>query len=211
MSYIDLAELDAGRFRGFRRANHFGDVAVSLEHSVRNYVQTQTGDRPSGPIYLLTHLRRLGYAMNPVSFYYCYDADGETLETIVAEVHNTPWGETHCYLIPFSQEVQKRGSKFAKEFHVSPFMPMDQEYVWRFTCPGEKLVVHMENFAGDDCVFDATLVLQRHPLTRIEMLKTLVEYPLMTHKVIASIYWQALRLWRKGVPYHPKSPLGGKG
>ena len=31
-----------------------------------------TGRRPKGPIRMLTHLRYLGFAMNPVSFYYCF-------------------------------------------------------------------------------------------------------------------------------------------
>ncbi|MCE9558248.1 MAG: DUF1365 domain-containing protein [Armatimonadetes bacterium] len=214
MTYVDLQELATpalrSKFRGFRRSDHFGDPAISLDVTVRDFVESQTTLRPMGPIRVLTHLRCLGYVMNPVSFFYCFAPDGLQLETIVAEVHNTPWNETHCYIIPFLPETMKHGFHFRKQFHVSPFMPMEQEYCWRFTCPEKALVVHMENVVDGQCVFDATLVLKRFPLSRIERLRTFVEHPLMTHKVIAAIYWQALRLWRKGCPYHahPKKEAG---
>ncbi|MEI2421818.1 DUF1365 family protein, partial [Arthrospira platensis SPKY2] len=105
MVCLDLAELDTV-FRGrwlwstqrpalawLRREDHLGDPAHSLDESVRRLVAERTGRRPAGPIRLLAHLRYFGHCFNPVSFYYCYDAAGERVETIVAEVNNTPWGE----------------------------------------------------------------------------------------------------------------------
>lgn len=111
MLWLDLAELEEV-FRGrwlwsvrrlavarFRREDHFGDPEVPLDTSVRNCVQQATGRRPEGPIRLLTHLSYFGYCFNPVSFFYCLDRQGETVQTVVAEVTNTPWGERHLYVL----------------------------------------------------------------------------------------------------------------
>lgn len=77
-----------------------------LDESVRSLVEFATGRRPEGPIRLLTQVRCFGYLMNPVSFYYCYSAGGERLETVVAEVNNTPWGERHCYVLDASSQTE---------------------------------------------------------------------------------------------------------
>lgn len=215
--YLDLAELDTV-FRGrwlwstkspnlawFRREDHLGDPAQPLDASVRDLVEQKTGRRPAGPIRLLTHLRYFGYVMNPVSFYYCFDEAGEQVETIVAEIHNTPWGERHCYVLTAGANegtAEKKLFRFAKRFHVSPFMGMNQTYGWRFTEPAENLAVHMENFERGGKLFDATLTLERKPITGPALARVLCAYPLMTVKVIAAIYWQALKLWLRGAPFH---------
>jgi len=111
--YLDLAELDQVFRRRwlwsthlwtlarFRRADHFGDPNRSLDSAVRDLVESRTGRRPMGPVRLLTQLRHLGFLMNPVSFYYCFDTADQKVEWVVAEVTNTPWGEQHCYVLPF--------------------------------------------------------------------------------------------------------------
>jgi DUF1365 family protein len=152
---------------------------------------------------LLTHLRYFGYAMNPVSFYYCFDPTGARVETILAEVNNTPWGERHCYVLACPGDSAANTFAFRKAFHVSPFMPMAIDYRWRLTDPGDRLAVHMENLEAGQPVFDATLTLTRRAITGGQLARVLVAYPFMTVQVIAGIYWQALRLWWKGVPYHP--------
>jgi hypothetical protein len=216
MLYLDLDELPrvfAGRWlwsvrrpalAWFRRADYLGDPAVPLDRAVRDLVATRTGTRPSGPIRLLTHLRYFGYVQNPVSFYYCFDAAGIRVETIVAEITNTPWGERHAYVLPAQPgDAQERRFRLAKTFHVSPFMPMDMAYDWRFSLPGRRLTVHMRNLARGEQVFDATLVLRREPLTGRALAAALARHPWMTATVVAGIYWQAFRLWLKGAPFHP--------
>ena len=215
--YLDLAELDrvfAGRWlwsvgrrnlAAFHRADFHGDPATPLDSAVRATVEAATGTRPAGPIRMLGHLRYYGQSFNPVSFYYGFAEDGTTLEWILAEITNTPWGERHVYVLPVA-EATPHGRAFAwdfdKRFHVSPFLPMQRRYHWRFTAPGEDLRVHMEVLGPDGRDFDATLTLARRPLDGPGLARCLLQHPLMGATVLPAIYWQALRLWLKGVTVH---------
>ena len=230
MMYLDLNELPT-LFRGrwfwsnerpnlatFRRRDHIGDASQPLDETIRNLVENQTGHRPQGPIRLLTHLSYFGYCFNPLSLFFCFDESGECIHSIVAEVTNTPWQERHCYVLPVVDEQRsdppvssiqtaKHQFRFAKSFHVSPFMEMNFEYRWNLVGPGDQLVLQAENWRGDNVYFDATLNLKRHELTTWSLASILFRYPLMTARVMANIYWQAWRLWWKRIPYvpHPKT------
>ena len=218
MMYLDLAELPdlfherwfwspaTPNLAWFRQGDHLGDPQRPLDRNVRDLVESKTGRRPAGPIRLLTHLRYFGYGFNPVSFYFCFDPADRLVETVVAEVTNTPWGERHCYVLGASLDEgigRRHRYRFGKQFHVSPFMGMDVDYDWRFGAPGAALSVHMENFRGGERFFDATMVLRREELTGRSLARVLLRYPLMTTQVIAAIHWQALRLWLKRCPVIP--------
>jgi uncharacterized protein len=229
MMYLDLAELpklfepyffwSAKRAApaSFRREDYLqleNEPSLSLDESVRGLVMRETGKRPAGPIRLLTHLRYFGYSFNPVSFYYCFDAGGSKVETIVAEITNTPWKERHAYVLPVGGSADGAGAwrfQFEKQFHVSPFMPMDMRYDWRFSAPAAGLHVHMENWRNGRSAFDATLSLKREPITSGSLARALVSFPLMTAQVITLIHWQALRLWLKRTPFytHPDKLFRG--
>lgn len=215
--YLDLDELDSV-FRGrwlwsvnrwnvacFRRGDYLGDPRKPLDPAVRDWVEERTGERPTGPIRMLTHLRYFGYCFNPVTFYYCYDSAGLAVETIVAEITNTPWGERHAYLLDRrldhgSEAVHRY--QFRKCFHVSPFFPMDIDYDWRFSDPGAHLMVHMNLARQNQKVFDATLDVQRREITGQNLATALLRFPCMTFSVILGIHWQAALLKLKGIPFH---------
>ena len=195
----------------FSRADHLGDPTEPLDESVRREAAATLGRRPEGRIELLTMPRYWGYGFNPVSFFYCYDRAG-ALDAVVAEVSNTPWLERHCYVM--DARGRSAGSlSFAlkKEFHVSPFFPMEMDYRWVFSRPGPGLAVHMENFKDGAQVFDVTMGLRRRPLTGLTLARSLAEHPFMTGKVVGAIYWQALLLKLKGAPFftHPKKLAAG--
>jgi DUF1365 family protein len=194
----------------FLRRDHFGNPAVPLDQAVRDLVEDRLGHRPKGPVRMLTHLRYLGHCFNPASFYYCYDSADTAVETIVVEIHNTPWGERHCYVLGAEQNEHPvknwRRHQLAKSFHVSPFIDMDIHYDWRFREPDETLKVHMIDYQKREKLFDASLALHRQPITRAALTRVLIRYPMMTGKVVVMIYWQALRLVLKRTPFfsHPK-------
>ena len=225
MVYLDLDELPEV-FRGrllwsverpnvawFRRADHLGSPERPLAECVRDLVEQRLGRRPRGPIRLLTHLRYFGLAMNPVSFYYCFEG-GESPTVVVAEVTNTPWNERHWYVLDLGGAARLEADK---QLHVSPFLPMHYRYRFEFAGPGEELRVRIENRAtqvrrrGDvavtDVDFEAELRLARRSLTGANLAAMLVRFPWMTLRVYLAIYGQALRLLLRRVPFvpHPRS------
>ena len=148
MAYLDLDELP-GLFdpywlwsarrpalAWFRRADYLGDPARPLADCVRERIRTELGQAPAGPIRVLTHLRYFGHNFNPVTFYYCHEAPDGPVRVIVAEITNTPWNERHSYVLAVDEATAARNGpyrfEFEKHFHVSPFMPMEQHYRWRF-------------------------------------------------------------------------------
>jgi DUF1365 family protein len=190
----------------FRRSDFLGDPAVPLEDEVKRRIHEETGKQHSGPIYLLANLRYFGHIMNPIAVYYCFNEDETRLEWVVAEVNNTPWNERHSYVLPGPDGGRWLKTSFDKEFHVSPFNPMGMLYNWRSNTPDRRLVLNMENTCEGDKVFDATLALTARPLSSANLNRLLFRYPFMTVKVGLAIYWQALRLYLKGIPVyqHPE-------
>jgi uncharacterized protein len=223
MSYLDVDEItDLYRGRWFwsvcgrnlveyRRRDFFGDSSLSVKEAIWRAVADKTGTRADGPVRLLTHLRYFGLSFNPVSFYYCFMPDGVTLHSIVAEITNTPWGERHAYVLPVALAQPHASAlhwEFEKAFHVSPFLPMQMHYSWRFQPPTQALRVHMNVHAAADQAlqFDTTLSLQRVEITGRSLALALLRFPFITFGVMWKIYWQALKIWCKRNPFfsHPK-------
>lgn len=180
MLYVDLDELPH-LFRGrwlwstrrpniawFRRADYLGSNRRPLAECVRDLVAERLGRRPGGPVRLLTHFRYFGFAMNPISLYYCFDAD-DRLDAVVAEVSNTPWNERHCYVLDACEHATTVRAQATKTLHVSPFLDMDYDYAFELTEPAASLRVRVANHRRSETslrpVFDAELELERRPLS----------------------------------------------
>ncbi len=221
MMYLDLEEIpdlfsdrwfwSQERFNlaTFRRSDYHGDPTIPLDTAVRNKVEAIQGTRPAGPIRLLTHLRYFGHCFNPVSFYYCYDQGGHGVETIMAEVTNTPWMERHAYVLRRTEaleETREMHFRFQKDFHVSPFIDMDQQYDWFLSPPGPSLHVRMINTQAGAPFFEANLHVKRQEISGKSLARVLASIPPMTLKVVGAIYWQALRLKIKGADFHTHPP-----
>ncbi|MCM8535015.1 MAG: DUF1365 domain-containing protein [Lentisphaeraceae bacterium] len=182
----------------FNRKKYMSPDKGNLTEAVKDKIEEHLDFRPEGKVFILTTLQYLGFCFNPVSFYYAYDFENR-LQAVAAEITNTPWDERFTYCLDLRN---KHNHEFSKEFHVSPFMPMEIDYKWSFPAPSNNLAVHMQNFKQNELQFDATLKLKRKSFSKFTMLLYATLMPLLPFKVVAGIYWHAFRLWLKKVPFY---------
>jgi uncharacterized protein len=184
----------------FHEADH-GDRDGS---SLRLYVQRRAGehgiDLTGGRVLMLCYPRLLGYAFNPLSVYFGYDANGEPA-LLIYEVRNT-FGDTHAYVLPVKRgDISSAGIRQTqdKRFYVSPFIGMAMRYHFRVMPPKDRVKLRILATDSEGPLLSATFIGHRRTLTSQELMRSFFLLPLVTLKVIAAIHWEALRLWLKGV------------
>lgn len=223
MAYLDLDELEgraaAKPFAGsrlfsssprrrwvpaqYRRDDFYGDADRPLSEEIRSLVERRTGSRPTGPIRLLANLRTFGYQFNPIAVYYCFEADGERLSHVVADVSNIPWRESHAYVFSAELDGSTIDGLAKKMMHVSPFLEMDYTYRLRTAAPTDELGVLVSNSRDDVVEFSAALRLRRTPASARQLRRTLMRFPAMAISVTAKIFWQALKMKLRGYRWYP--------
>ena len=151
-------------------------------------------------IKVLCYPRILGYVFNPLSIFYCYEKD--KLVAIFYEVKNT-FNEQHTYIfkIKNNEEIIQ---KCRKKFYVSPFMDMETYYNFKLLNPNDKLSVFIKQTDANGTILTATQTGDKKEFSFKQLAINFLKYPLMTIKIISSIHYEALLLWKKGAIYRKR-------
>jgi len=151
-------------------------------------------------IKILCYPRIFGYVFNPLSIFYCYEND--KLKSIFYEVKNT-FNEQHTYIfkIKDGEEIKQ---KCKKKFYVSPFMDMETFYNFKLIDPNQRLSVMIKQTDAEGTVLTATQTGDKKEFNFKQLLINFFRYPLMTLKIISSIHFEALLLWKKGAIYRKR-------
>lgn len=225
-------------------ADLLGQGKLSVRDSICQQVRQSLGQTvlASDHIRLLTLPHALGLGFNSVSFYFVFREQQPLF--ILSEITNTPWRERYTYVLDCLQAALKTQQsqsparstvyqfEFDKQFHVSPFMPMQARYQWRFKIDAVHFVIDMKMLQPDTLPknqsqlnqlqpdqpqkelpqkerisFDATMQFELQPLSPRQQTLFALKHPLQGPKMLVSIYWQAMQLLLKKVPFyrHPQT------
>jgi len=166
---------------------------------------------PTGAqITLLTFPRVLGYAFNPVSFYYIHSKSGEPI-TAVTEVTNT-FREMKLFPLGSPSTEGKFDCLIAKDFYVSPFSDPNDAFHFRIAQPGENWHVSINNISDSTPTVLSSIIGERRELTAARLAWYGLKYPLISLSIIFRIHLHALFLFLKKIPHFPKStPITDRG
>jgi len=193
----------------FNEKDYLRNEPFSLSQRIKNKVQQLNGHEDIKRMVMLVQVRCFGIYFSPANFYFCYN-DNDECTQMLAEVSNTPWNERHYYLIDLLKPSDEQVND--KAFQVSPFMDLNMRYFWHIKAPTinndnllinieNKKLITKENREQYKKLFDATLMMKKEPLNTKSLFAIWIQLPVMTVKIITGIYWQALKLFIKRVPF----------
>jgi DUF1365 family protein len=178
--------------------DHFGDPRSSIRQNVDRLLAARGVELPGGRVLMLCQARVLGHVFNPLTVFWCHRED-DSVACVIAEVHNT-YGGRHCYV--FAPDARGRAVA-VKQFHVSPFFPVDGEYRMRLPAPGARLHLAVDYRVGGTTCFTAALSGVRRPLNRRILLWVVVCRPASTLAISALIRLHGIRLLLLRIARHP--------
>jgi uncharacterized protein len=203
--YVDVDELPQlphllRPFARFDARDHLsGEPNDSLRQRIDSFLAGRGIDLAGGRVTALMQARVLGYVFNPLSLYWCHDADG-ALRHIIAEVHNT-YGGRHAYLLPPDAD---RPSMVMKKLYVSPFNAVEGYYLVHAPRPDEQLDVRISLHRDTQPAFVATLRGTRLRAGIGELLRLQFVAPLAPLMGAIGIRVQGVTLWLRRVPVVPR-------
>jgi uncharacterized protein len=193
----------------FDPRDHLGVPGRPLRANLDDYLAANGIALDGGRILMLAQPRGLGYAFDPVTFFYCYRAD-ESPACVIAEVRNT-FGERHCYLIRLDQPAD---AEVNKALYVSPFFPLDGHYRMRFTLSPRELTAAVTLYRASTSKGPAEPALAAVLVGHCVRAPASIVRPglmLSAYRTIVLIRWQARQLRRRGLTparrrYHQPQP-----
>ena len=199
---IPLFSAEEPNLYSLRNEDYFQFHSRGLRENLETFLQTQNIPTRPARIRLLTLPRMLGYTFNPISIFFCFDAENRPLTSVV-QVGNT-FGELKPYLVPLDESGHSFHIRVPKNYYVSPFSPLDLAFDFRFDPPGNRLHIAIDDYRGEEKILLSTLTGKRTELNTSNLARLTLAFPLVTLKIIFLIHWEALRLWFKGIPFHTK-------
>jgi len=199
-----LFSLNRFNLLSFHEKDHGKRDGSSLRRHIEDLL-AKKGVAAPARILLLAYPRLFGYGFNPLSVYYAFNGENR-LEAIVYEVRNT-FGGIHTYVEPVEPGQLTDGGirqEQHKEFYVSPFLDMDQLYCFRMLPPGETVRVRILEKDRQGPILAATFSGDQKAFSTRTIVQECLRVPLLSFKVIGAIHWQAFKIWRKRVPFHPR-------
>ena len=184
----------------FKSHNYLRDFSGELNTKIRTQFINMGGDLKGGEeFYLLGQLSNLGLYFSPLNLYFCYQ--GNNCCYVMAEVSNTPWNDRHYYLL----DMSKTDIISNKSFHVSPFFGLNQEYKWGFEFTKDGLQFSIDTYENGNRVFSAGYRGFFSLLSNLKVSHKIRATPFSVYKIVFGIYFEALRIWLKRIPYVPYS------